>query len=685
MILRSFLIVFFGFVSLPSTCLATQEKIEHTETEVKYLISDLSRIPSDILEALETGSFHPNIKKRGFVLQEYLPISETKIEQIFDLLKEAKIPFGDQNEHADFLIPGMAKEIRLMSKSIKVGREEKIIYQLTIKAEGGISVEQLETPENIDEEQAAKLKAIFASFRKEVISVTRKAYFELIHTDRHGISRNVEVDMFIDKLGLQAGPVFINGEIEFHGDTQKQAIAAAEAWREDVSSHPVFFDLDLTGVPEAKTRSISTRGVPENIVRALAPAHDTNTRIFKKIALQFASWTEPEIENACTRVFDPPAMPLAKRVSFWSLIYHLARARDIHVLAERLQAAYDAVNFRIPVPFSQKSIFIFQDREHVAKVLKRPAKLPFVNKNFDDSHGHFQSINSVNTTDELWKDLHDGLAEIFKQKKIDAIMEKHKGILFRSDTFVINDVMEEYFLRVWAEYSFGIVDPNEFASLRLDLIETLQKSFHGNRLNRLPWIGSWTSKRNFNKLKKKFKQIDDGLARIVRSAIKQKQGAFYELYEKLAQKYDDAFEKTVDNSFLGVLVYDFIYIVLLDAMVNIAKYPELDRGKQVQKSMRDAFLYPFRFRTAEEDFDEVKNGDYCIINLQKSGLYFSAGQRFCPGAPLFREIYKKFLGFFSEYDIRLNDPMADIVYNGSRDVPIMTSRHLVRVTPKVAP
>lgn len=368
-----------------------------------------------------------------------------------------------------------------------------------------------------------------------------------------------------------------------------------------------------------------------------------------------------------------------QKISFWALVRQLAKARDIHVLMDQLEAKYGAINYQIPVPLSSKSIFIFQQRELVAGVLKKQTKLPFVNKNFDLSHGHQYSINAVNTTDPLWHDLHYGFVEIFAGKRIAPIMEKHQDILLQSN-YVLNDALEEFFLKVWSEYCFGPVDIQQFTETRKHLIETLGAVFHRNRLNRLPWVGRWTSLLNRKRYAKDLKKIDDRLETLLRSAIGNQQGMFYELYRQLETKYPNAFQIALDNSFLGILVYDFIYIVMLDAMARIAKTPEVNRFLQVQKSMHHGFLYPFRFRTAEEDFGDVRQGDYCIINLQRAGLYFSSGARYCPGQSVFREIYTKVLEMLDGYDLRLADPSEEIRYNGSRDIPIMQSRHRICVT-----
>lgn len=373
-------------------------------------------------------------------------------------------------------------------------------------------------------------------------------------------------------------------------------------------------------------------------------------------------------------------------ITFATLVWELAKTRDIHKLTAQLEADYGAVNFRIRVPMTLKCIYIFQDREYVTKVLKKQTKLPFVNKNFDLSHGHKHSINAVNTTDPLWHDLHYGLVEVFKHKRIAPLMKPHHGIITQ-DSYLLNDALEDYFLRIWADYCFGPVNVGRFAEIREHLIETLGAVFHGNRLNRLPWIGRWSSLLYNWWYRKDLKKIDEGLKELLHTAIDNEQGMFYELYQQLAPKYPNAFQIALDNSFLGILVYDFIYIVMLDAMANFAKYPEANRFAQVQKSMHNGFLYPFRFRTAEEDIeneleDYIWKGDYCIINLQRAGLYFSSGSRYCPGQTLFREIYKEMLDVLSDFDMRLVNPDEEIVYNGSLDIPLMQSRHQVQLTPK---
>lgn len=661
-------------------------EIESSEVELKFLVNDLTKIPSSILSAMQSGAEHPFILKRGFVVQEYVLVNQENLKAFLEAIKKAGVPFGDVQLQSLFLEPGAAKEIRMMSKSVKIAGKRVEIFQATVKGPGGLAVKQLETPENLTADQMDALKKMFAEWRPKVVSQAKKAYFEIANTNiqgqpiyrADGLLQPVELDMFIVGGKSNPKPIFLNGEIEFHGKTPEDAVASAGSWLNDASLRSSYFSTNLTEMAGSKSRDIALHGVPGPLTRALEPYLPTNQAIVDRVIAEFRTWAHPEVTDLVLN--DKEHWQATKEVSFLDVISAAMSSKgDIHKLTLDLERKNEGKNFRIRLPFSDRSIFIFQNREDIAKVLKKKSELSFVNKNFDTSHGHFNSINSVDTSDELWESLHYELLEIFKRKKISPIMDKYKDILIGRETYEITETLEDYFLKVWAEYCFGPTEVKGFAKLRLQLVDTLTKVFHANRANRVPVIGGLTSKFNRWRYASELRQVDEGLAALVQSAIDSKQGAFYELYEKLKSKYPNAFQITVDNAFLGILVYDFIHIILADATANIAKFPDVNRKGQVQRSIHDSFLYPFRFRVAGEDFGDVQTGDYCVLNLKRAGLYFSFGARVCPGANLFKEIQTKFLDIFSDYDLRMLNPDAPIETTGNEDLPFMTSKHQVTV------
>lgn len=381
-------------------------------------------------------------------------------------------------------------------------------------------------------------------------------------------------------------------------------------------------------------------------------------------------------DSACAALVQTTEVPFTK------FALKVLQSGNIHRLVYNLEDQYGGPSFRIPMGalFGGRTLYVLQDRALVQTVMRQESKLPFVNRNFDSSHGHFNSINSVNTSEELWKDLHENLEDIFKKKSIVPLLEKYKGILLGRGHFNLNDTLAEFYLKVWMEYCFGPQDFEKFKATRDKLVGVLGKVFHENPLNRLPYLGAATSRFNRWRYDETLKEVDEELAGILIRSIVNRQGAFYELFVRLEPKYKDALRITLDNSFLAILVYDFIHIVMLDTLAHVAKNPGSDRQAQFLESRHHAFLYPFRFRVVEADFEGFKKGDFVIVNLQRTKLYFSAGARMCPGARLFGDLAKKTLEMLDGYVLKLTDLQQEIVRSPNLDLPFMQSNHDVTLS-----
>ena len=378
-------------------------------------------------------------------------------------------------------------------------------------------------------------------------------------------------------------------------------------------------------------------------------------------------------ETDCTSLLDRTAP-----VSLGTFVGTLARTRNIHALVDSLERTHAGPSFRVPL--RGRTLYVLQEKDLIQTVMRSESQLPFVNRNFDASHGHFRSINSVNTGDALWADLHHELADIFKTQSIVPLLEKHKSVLTGAKRFNLNQTLEEFYFKVWMEYCFGPLDYAASKATRDRLIAVLGRVFHQNPVNRLPVLGAATSRWNRWRHRSELRAVDAELTQILRSAIAHERGAFYELFRRLRPNYPDAFRITLDNSFLAVLVYDFIHIVMLDTLAHVAQTPDVDRKQQFLDSRHHAFLYPFRFRVMNEDHDGFRKGDFVVVNLQKSGLYFSAGARFCPGAGLFAQLSRWTLDALVGYDLRMTEPGRPVVRSPNRDLPFMLSDHEVTLT-----
>lgn len=267
--------------------------VELSETEVKYLVPDLQQIPSNILWALKDGVDHEQILRRGFVVQEYLAVTEENLREFFAALNSARIPFGSLDIQNEFVRPGVAQEIRMMSKTIKIGGRATTISQAAVKGAGTISVSQIESPETLTQVQQADLKKIFDRFRSAVQARVRKVYFEFYLSGVSGHS--VELDIFINPKGLSEPVLFMNGEVEFHGASKELATLAAQAWQRELHNIPPFFTLDITDLKGVKSRDIAFRGPPETVLAALKPFTRSNQEWVQAMAHEFSQWADPTV------------------------------------------------------------------------------------------------------------------------------------------------------------------------------------------------------------------------------------------------------------------------------------------------------------------------------------------------------------------------------------------------------
>ncbi len=140
----------------------------------------------------------------------------------------------------------------------------------------------------------------------------RKAYFEPVVTGPDGkpVLRpdgtvyTAEVDLFLarDEKGAGWHPSFINGEIEFHGATQEESVAAAAALSGKPERRPPWLGTDLTNAEGVKSRDIPAKGVPAKYQEALAPFRAKNRAVCTSIMNEFNSWADPELRR---RMFGP--------------------------------------------------------------------------------------------------------------------------------------------------------------------------------------------------------------------------------------------------------------------------------------------------------------------------------------------------------------------------------------------
>lgn len=383
-------------------------------------------------------------------------------------------------------------------------------------------------------------------------------------------------------------------------------------------------------------------------------------------------------------------------VSMLSFGWHLLWNRDFHKTVEKVKEVYHAPDFFVRIPLSGRNIYFLENEEIVKAVLKAKTSLGFVNENFNITLGHRYSVNGLNMSEPLWKELHNGLLSIFTRGKrpIEQLMENNKEILTSEPTSCVNNTLKQFFLRVWGEYCFGPdVKLEDYISLRKDLFSFVRIAFHGNTWNRMPVVGRMMSHFNHYWHGKSLASVNERLTSMVDQSIKSQKGAFYELFVMMNENHseDEAFEITRDNSFLSFLVYDFIYMISLDFMVNLAKQGspkpaddeviDVNRKEVFKASIERGFLFPYRFRVANEEIGgAISPNDMCLINLKEPQLFFSYGPRHCVGQGLFDTVRRKLLEIIGPYSLEMVDKDQPIEYAPSKDVPVIKSKHVIKLS-----
>ena len=373
-------------------------------------------------------------------------------------------------------------------------------------------------------------------------------------------------------------------------------------------------------------------------------------------------------------------------IFLWYLIYYGSFHKVVKVLGNK----YKTYNFKII--FFCRTLWILQDKKNVKKVLSKGAgtQLTFANKAFFSAHGHNYGIGNMDYQDGecLWKGVHNSLLKANDTKILVEIMEKHRGILFGKYGFeyCINDVLEEYIMTVWAEYCFGSnVDFKEYFAMRDIMLDTLRKTFYSSSTNLVPYIGSLMCRLRRWWHKDKFQKVDT----VLKKFISNDEGFIYRFKQKFVMyNYEHNIVSSseinkivLDNAFLSVLVYDFVYMVLLDTLVTMAKdnINDLKERKAINpQSLDRAFLFPFRFRYFNKGYDMFGNGDYAIINMLCTKLHFSYGPRACIGPKIFNIFYKQILEMLKDYRITCVDNNK-VSYDTDPNIPAMISKHTIRL------
>ncbi len=364
-------------------------------------------------------------------------------------------------------------------------------------------------------------------------------------------------------------------------------------------------------------------------------------------------------------------------ISLWRFIWLLLTNWSIHLVIKNLDDEYgDSSDYTISL-FNCK-LYILQTKPAVKEVLLKKAQITYVNKTFFNSHGHFYGIGNldVKTDHVLWSTVHNGLKHAISLDNLAPLMKSHSDILTYKYNFnyCINDVLEEYMCNVWGKYCFGLnTNIETYKLLRTKIIFVINKTFHNNSTNSLPLLGPLICNIKRFIYRRELLEIDDLLKELISNG--EHDGFIHKFQDNISTGDNNNNDQIVlDNAFLSVLVYDFLYMHILESVVKTAKY-QIDSHKQriLNKNihLKNAFLFPMRFR-------KISSTEYSIINLISSDFLFSYGLRACVGTGFSDKFYDIFYEILRNYEIQTSD--LPVIYSPNLNTPIITSKHNITLT-----
>jgi len=360
-------------------------------------------------------------------------------------------------------------------------------------------------------------------------------------------------------------------------------------------------------------------------------------------------------------------MKSVHKINILIFLYYLIAQWSLDKTIKIFISKYGDVDFVIYFPIFRFKLWIIRSNDRAKSVLsKTDAKLTYINKNFTASHGHKYGIGNIDIDNELWYRIHKGLHQSIDINYLKLLMDKHSHIITYKYGFKynVNEVLSEYIITVWAQYCFGpLADIQYYKTMRSKLITTLRRTFYDNQINYIPIIGSLICSIKRYYYRKNFAEID----KMLNNLININSDGFIHKFAKIINNH----EIIIDNAFLSVLVYDFIFNLILQRFLN---------EDTMYNNLKHSFLYPYRIRWISKSADDFKKNDLVIINMVDSNVPFSYGPRSCVGTVFMHKFYEIFNEIIDPYTIIYDK--NPIIRSENNNIPEVLSQHMVTLMMK---
>lgn len=399
-----------------------------------------------------------------------------------------------------------------------------------------------------------------------------------------------------------------------------------------------------------------------------------------------------------------------QKVSIFIFLYYLIKFWSFTKAINQIEKL-NPENENLFVEIFKKKIWIRCSKNVTKTILSSRAnsKLAYINKVFTLSHGHLFSIGNIQsesydedkTDPSMWYKVHHGLAKAIDTNRLDEIMSKYSYILTHKYDSKYNptEVMSEYVMNVWFEFCFGVTenmnkDLQKYTLMRDKLIKTLKKTFYNRKTSYIPYVGEYISQIMYYLYKTQYDEIDLLLKELLNTSS---DNGFIQEFRKQLQQTTDYSKALIeqivlDNTFLSVLVYDFINILACNSIIKFSSIDQnIDRKSMKDENIGNSFLFPHRIRVIGADIDvetnsdegliSIKEGDIAIVNMLSNKFFFSYGPRSCIGTSFSTKFYNKLCEIFDQYDIIRTDA-NDVIKSPNTNIPEIISAHKIELVMK---
>jgi adenine phosphoribosyltransferase len=387
---------------------------------------------------------------------------------------------------------------------------------------------------------------------------------------------------------------------------------------------------------------------------------------------------------------------MVEDLNFFVLLWYIIKNWSYNIAIVKLQKNRKCNNFKVRILW--KTIWIIEDKDLIKKVLSKEsnAVLTFTNKNFFASHYHSLGIGNIDYENNecLWRGLHNSLSEALKKashnNRLENIMDKHKMILLKNNTFKIPFNVEQYIIAVWSEFCFGnqkgIIDG--YTKMREAYLEIIQNSFYNSTINYLPFIGSMSCKIRRYIYKSKYLETDKILKTYVENST---DSSFFLNFAHIFKEYNEKYnvinpnliDKVIlDNAFLSVFVLDFIHMAISESLLTIinSQIHEIDQRKLAKiDGLTQGYLFPWRMRQIPKDYDIFSKNDYVLMNLHSSKLFFSYGPKTCIGTAFYNKFYNHLMQIINPFQLNFSNKETIVRYPDINR-PFILSNHIVEIS-----